>query len=79
MSADTRYPRGVQYPAINLALDKIISVSHPEDLDPTLFPGKTHRGVGNQTLKHKSADTREGMQFASGYTSPERKFHFRLS
>jgi len=46
VSADTRYPRGVQYPAIDLALDKIISVSHLEDLDPTQFPGKTPPGSG---------------------------------
>jgi hypothetical protein len=34
------YPRGVRYPAIDLALDKIIRVSHLEDLDPAHFPGK---------------------------------------
>jgi Trypsin-like peptidase domain len=36
-----KYPRGVRYPMIDLALDKIIPVSHLEDLDPRHFPGKT--------------------------------------
>jgi hypothetical protein len=35
------YPRSVMYPAIDLALDGIISVNHLEDLDPALFPGRT--------------------------------------
>jgi Trypsin-like peptidase domain len=35
------YPRGVRYPVIDLALDKIIQMSHLEDLDPAHFPGKT--------------------------------------
>ena len=35
------YPRGVSYPAIDLALDGIISMNHLEDLDPSLFPGRT--------------------------------------
>lgn len=35
------YPRSVEYPAIDLALDGIINVSHLEDLDPALFPGRT--------------------------------------
>jgi len=36
-----KYPRGVRYPAIDLALDNIINVTHLEDLDPTHFPGRT--------------------------------------
>jgi len=36
-----KYPRGVRYPMIDLALDKIITVSHLEDLDPSHFPGRT--------------------------------------
>jgi len=36
-----KYPRGVRYPMIDLALDKIISVSHLEDLDAAHFPGRT--------------------------------------
>jgi hypothetical protein len=36
-----KYPRGVRYPVIDLALDKIIQMSHLEDLDPAHFPGKT--------------------------------------
>jgi Trypsin-like peptidase domain len=35
------YPRGVKYPAIDLALDGIINMNHLEDLDPALFPGRT--------------------------------------
>ena len=35
------YPRGVSYPAIDLALDGIIGMNHLEDLDPALFPGRT--------------------------------------
>jgi len=35
-----KYPRGVSYPAIDLALDHFISVSRLEELDPHLFPGK---------------------------------------
>jgi Trypsin-like peptidase domain len=35
------YPRGVRYPVIDLALDNIIHMSHLEDLDPALFPGRT--------------------------------------
>lgn len=35
------YPRGVEYPVIDLALDKIISVVGLEELDPGLFPGRT--------------------------------------
>jgi hypothetical protein len=42
ISADRgdKYPRGVSYPAIDLALDHFISVSRLEELDPRLFPGK---------------------------------------
>lgn len=36
-----KYPRGVQYPAIDLALDNIINVTHLEDLDAGNFPGRT--------------------------------------
>jgi hypothetical protein len=36
-----KYPRGVRYPMIDLALDNFIRVSHLEDLDPAHFPGKT--------------------------------------
>ena len=35
------YPRGVEYPMIDLALDKLINVVGLEQLDPTLFPGRT--------------------------------------
>jgi hypothetical protein len=43
ISADRgdRFPRGVQYPAIDLALGGIISVTHLEDLDSMYFPGRT--------------------------------------
>ncbi len=43
ISADRgdNYPRGVEYPAIDLALDKIISVTLLEDLDAGHFPGRT--------------------------------------
>jgi len=37
----TRYPRGVQYPVIDLALDKIINVVGLEELDPRFFPGRS--------------------------------------
>jgi hypothetical protein len=33
-------PRGVRYPAIDLALDGIINVNHLEDLDAAQFPGR---------------------------------------
>lgn len=35
------YPRGVEYPMIDLALDQLINVLGLEQLDPTLFPGRT--------------------------------------
>ena len=35
-----KYPRGVWYPVIDLALDGIIKVDGLEDLDPALFPGR---------------------------------------
>jgi len=42
ISADrgNSYPRGVQYPIIDLALDKIITVSQLENLDQQYFPGR---------------------------------------
>jgi hypothetical protein len=36
-----KYPRGVTYPAIDLALDGLIRVVGLEDLDPNHFPGRT--------------------------------------
>lgn len=35
------YPRGVEYPVIDLVLDKIINAIGLEELDPTFFPGRT--------------------------------------
>jgi hypothetical protein len=35
-----KYPRGVRYPAIDLALDNIINATYLEDLDRTHFPGR---------------------------------------
>jgi hypothetical protein len=42
ISADRgqNYPRGVEYPVIDLALDAIIAVVDLKELDPTFFPGK---------------------------------------
>jgi hypothetical protein len=42
ISADRgdKYPRGVSYPAIDLALDGLIHVIGLEDVDPTHFPGR---------------------------------------
>jgi hypothetical protein len=34
------YPRGVEYPMIDLALDKIIHVVGLDELDPKFFPGR---------------------------------------
>jgi hypothetical protein len=34
------YPRGVKYPMIDLALDKLINVVGLEELDPKFFPGR---------------------------------------
>ena len=34
------YPRGVEYPMIDLALDKLINVVGLEQLDPAFFPGR---------------------------------------
>lgn len=34
------YPRGVEYPVIDLALDNLINVVGLEGLDPKLFPGR---------------------------------------
>jgi hypothetical protein len=46
ISADrgNSYPRGVQYPIIDLALDKIIIVSQLENLNPQYFSGRTLPG-----------------------------------
>jgi hypothetical protein len=38
------YPRGVEYPMIDLALDKLISVIGLEQLDPAFFPGRVLLG-----------------------------------
>jgi hypothetical protein len=38
-----RYPRGVSYPVIDLAIDGLIGVADLHELDPTHFPGKTLR------------------------------------
>ena len=38
---DHRFSRGVQYPVIDLALDKILNVIGLEQLDPRFFPGKS--------------------------------------
>jgi hypothetical protein len=42
ISADRgdKYPRGVQYPMVDLALDKLINVAGLDKLDPKLFPGR---------------------------------------
>jgi hypothetical protein len=34
------YPRGVEYPVIDLALDKLINVVGLGELDPKIFPGR---------------------------------------
>jgi hypothetical protein len=34
------YPRGVEYPMIDLALDKLINAIGLEELDPKFFPGR---------------------------------------
>ena len=50
ISADrgNSYPRGVEYPVIDLALDKLINVVGLEQLDPSYFPRRTlvRRDVG---------------------------------
>jgi Trypsin-like peptidase domain len=38
------YPRGVEYPVIDLALDKLIKAVGLEQLDPKLFPGRVLSG-----------------------------------
>jgi hypothetical protein len=38
------YPRGVEYPMIDLALDKLINVVGLEQLDPVFFPGRALPG-----------------------------------
>jgi len=38
------YPRGVEYPMIDLALDKLINVVGLEQLDPAFFPGRALPG-----------------------------------
>lgn len=43
ISADRgdKYPRGVEYPVIDLTLDKTINVVGLEQLDPRFFPGRS--------------------------------------
>ena len=43
------YPRGVEYPVIELALNKLIDVVDLEELDPNLFPGYLSRLVSCRT------------------------------
>jgi hypothetical protein len=38
------YPRGVEYPVMDLALDKLINVVGLEHLDPAFFPGRALPG-----------------------------------
>jgi hypothetical protein len=38
------YPRGVEYPMIDLALNKLINVVGLEQLDPAFFPGRSLSG-----------------------------------
>jgi hypothetical protein len=47
------YPRGVEYPMIDLALDKLINVVGLEQLDPTFFPGRnlSGRGAHNRNME----------------------------
>lgn len=42
ISADrgNAYPRGVEYPIIDLALEKLINIVELEGLDPKLFAGR---------------------------------------
>jgi hypothetical protein len=42
ISADrgSRYPKGVSYPVIDLAIDRLIAVNDLDQLDPKEFPGK---------------------------------------
>jgi hypothetical protein len=40
------YPRGVEYPVIDLALDKLINVVGLEELDPEFFPGRSLAQTG---------------------------------
>jgi hypothetical protein len=35
------YPRGIEYPVIDLALDNLIKAIGLEELDPQLFPGRS--------------------------------------
>jgi hypothetical protein len=35
-----RFPRGVSYPVIDLAIDGLVAVNDLDQLDPTQFPGK---------------------------------------
>jgi hypothetical protein len=35
-----RYPRGVSYRVLDLALDRLIAVNDLHELDPNEFPGK---------------------------------------
>jgi hypothetical protein len=41
------YPRGVEYPVIDLVLDGLINVVGLEELDPRLFPGRALRRTGS--------------------------------
>jgi hypothetical protein len=41
------YPRGVEYPVIDLAIDRLINVVGLEELDPRLFPGRALRRAGS--------------------------------
>jgi hypothetical protein len=43
------YPRGIEYPMIDLALDKLINVVGLEELDPKFFPGRTLPRTGSES------------------------------
>ena len=43
------YPRGVEYPMIDLALDKLIHTVGLEELDPAFFPGRVLPRTGGET------------------------------
>ena len=44
------YPRGVEYPAIDLALDGLITVTHLQDLNPAYFPGRALPGLNRMKM-----------------------------
>ena len=48
------YPRGVKYPMIDLALDKLINVVGLEQLDPTFFPGRTLAVAGDSSATERT-------------------------